>query len=216
MSESRSVVSDYVTPWTIYSPGNSPGQHTGVGSLLQGIFPTQWSNVGLLHCRWILYQLSHKQNPRILEWVACPFSRGSSWPRNQTRASCIAGGFFTNWAIREDPLFRLANPKLFILPYLAFPEQAPIQTLTQTFPLLLCSARIWRLPCSPKWHVVTSTLEICPNNKRCPPKPQSHVATPTSTMSYPTYTYREQYRWIQPPIEQVFKIPRFKSTYLLM
>ena len=38
---------------------------------------------------------------RILEWVAFPFSRGSSQPRNQTRVSCIAGGFFTNWAIRE-------------------------------------------------------------------------------------------------------------------
>ena len=38
---------------------------------------------------------------RILEWVAYPFSRGSSWPRNWTRVSCIAGGFFTSWAIRE-------------------------------------------------------------------------------------------------------------------
>ena len=36
-----------------------------------------------------------------LEWVTCPFSRGSSRPRNQTRVSCIAGGFFTNWAVRE-------------------------------------------------------------------------------------------------------------------
>ena len=40
-------------------------------------------------------------SPRILEWVACPFSRGSSWPRNRTGVSCIAGGFLTNWAIRE-------------------------------------------------------------------------------------------------------------------
>ena len=37
----------------------------------------------------------------ILEWVAISFSRGSSWLRNQTRVSCIAGRFFTNWAIRE-------------------------------------------------------------------------------------------------------------------
>ena len=36
----------------------------------------------------------------ILEWVAYPFSRGSSWPRNQNGVSCIAGRFFTNWAIR--------------------------------------------------------------------------------------------------------------------
>ena len=38
---------------------------------------------------------------RILEWVAIPFSRGSSSPRDQTCASCIAGRFFTVWATRE-------------------------------------------------------------------------------------------------------------------
>ena len=70
-------------------------------SLHQWIFPTQGSNPGLPHCGHFLYQLSHQGRPRILEWVACPFSRGSSWPRNQTRVSCIAGRFFTNWAIRE-------------------------------------------------------------------------------------------------------------------
>ena len=51
------------TPWS------SPSQNIGVGSrsLLQGIFPTQGSNPGLLHCRWILYQLSHEGSPGILE-----------------------------------------------------------------------------------------------------------------------------------------------------
>ena len=38
---------------------------------------------------------------RILEWVAIPFSRGSSQPRDQTQVSRIAGGFFTSWATRE-------------------------------------------------------------------------------------------------------------------
>ena len=38
---------------------------------------------------------------RILVWVAFPFSRGSSQPRNQTGVSCTAGRFFTNWAMRE-------------------------------------------------------------------------------------------------------------------
>ena len=64
--------------------------------LLQGIFPTQGSNPGLPHCRQILYQLSHKGSPRTLEWVAYPFSSGSSQPRNLTGVSCIAGRFFTN------------------------------------------------------------------------------------------------------------------------
>ena len=39
---------------------------------------------------------------RILEWVAFPFSRGSSQPRDQTQVSHIAGGFFTSWATRES------------------------------------------------------------------------------------------------------------------
>ena len=38
---------------------------------------------------------------RILEWVACLFSRGSSQPRNWTGVSCTAGGSSTNWAMRE-------------------------------------------------------------------------------------------------------------------
>ena len=38
---------------------------------------------------------------RILEWVAIPFSRGSSQPKNRTQVSCIAGRFFTIWATRE-------------------------------------------------------------------------------------------------------------------
>ena len=61
-SESCSVVSDSLQPHGLYSPWNSPGQNTGVGSfsLLQGIFPTQGSNPGLLGCRWILYQLSYQ------------------------------------------------------------------------------------------------------------------------------------------------------------
>ena len=70
---------------------NPMDQKTGVGSLslVQGIFPTQGSNPGISHCREILNQLSHKGNPSILEWVAYPFSRGSSCPRNWTGVSCI-------------------------------------------------------------------------------------------------------------------------------
>ena len=102
-SESHSVVSDSLRPHGLYSSWNSPGQNTEVGSLslLQGIFPTQGLNPGLPHYGRILYQLSHKGSPRILEWVAYPFFRGSSRPRNWTGVSCIAGRFFTNWAIRE-------------------------------------------------------------------------------------------------------------------
>jgi len=59
-----------------------------------GIKPT--SPALLVHCKQILYQLNHKGSPRILEWVAYPFSSGSSGPRDRTGAYCIAGRFFTN------------------------------------------------------------------------------------------------------------------------
>ena len=53
--------------WANSLPSEPPGKHknTGMGSLsfLQGIFPTQESNQGLLHCRWITYQLSHQGSP---------------------------------------------------------------------------------------------------------------------------------------------------------
>ena len=84
-----SKVSDSLPPMDCNPPGssvhrNSPGQNTGVGChfLLQGIFPIQGSNPGLPHCRQILYQLSHKGKPRILEWVAFPFSSKSSKTRS--------------------------------------------------------------------------------------------------------------------------------------
>ena len=109
-SESRLVLSDSLPPHVLYSPWNSPGQNTGVVSLLllQGIFPTQGSNLGLPPWGQTLYQLSHQRCPRILEWGARPFSTGSSRPRSRIRVSCIVGAFFTHWAIREAPNILLA------------------------------------------------------------------------------------------------------------
>ena len=124
-------MSESLQPHGQYSLWDSPGQNTGVGSLslLQGIFPTQGSNPGFPHCRQIPYQLSHKGSPGILErkkesevaqscstlWVpmdsyspwgvlesvAISFSRGSSWPKNETLVSHTAGRYFTLWATRE-------------------------------------------------------------------------------------------------------------------
>ena len=82
-----SLVLLFAAPWTISC--NSPGQYIGVGSfsLLQGIFPTQAQS--LPYCRQIIYQLSHKGSPRMLQWVAYPFSRGSSRPRNWTMCPAL-------------------------------------------------------------------------------------------------------------------------------
>ena len=99
VSESRSVVSNSLQPHRLYSPWDSPGQDTGVGShaLLQGIFPTQGSNPGLPHCRWILYQLSHKGSPnnngynnsiqRIIFFIITFF--GATWHDLQDCSSVI-------------------------------------------------------------------------------------------------------------------------------
>ena len=72
-NESHSVMSDSSRPQGLYSPRNSPGQNTGVGScsLLQGIFPIQGSNPGLPHCRQILYHLSCSSVE--IEWVQFHF-----------------------------------------------------------------------------------------------------------------------------------------------
>ena len=65
-----------------------------------------WSEVKVAQscltlCNPMDYTVHGILQARILEWIAIPFSRGSSWPRNQTGISWIAGGFFTSWATRE-------------------------------------------------------------------------------------------------------------------
>ena len=108
---SCSVMSDSLqlhglSPARLLCPWDSPGKNTGVGcyALPQSVFPTHWLNPGLPHCRQILYHLSHQENPRILERIAHPLSRGSSWPRNRAGVSCIAGGFFTSLAMEASLL----------------------------------------------------------------------------------------------------------------
>ena len=66
-SESHSVVSDSLRPHGLYSPLNSPGQNTGLGSLslLQGIFPTQGLNPFLLYWQMDSLQLSHQGSPHL-------------------------------------------------------------------------------------------------------------------------------------------------------
>ena len=79
-----------------YSP--SKNNELVCQALLQGIFPTQGSNPGLPHCRWVFYRLSHQWSLWILEWVTYLFSRGSSWPKNLTKVSYIAVWFFSSWS----------------------------------------------------------------------------------------------------------------------
>ena len=87
---------------------------SGCQTLLQGIFPTQGLNSDLLHCRQILYRLSHQGSPRKQKWVAYPFSSRSSWCRNWIGVSRIAGRFFIVWATREAQINVYINVYIYI------------------------------------------------------------------------------------------------------
>ena len=69
---------------------------------------------------------------RILEWVAMPSSRRSSQPRNWTRVSCTAGGFFIGWATREDPCILLSKT------YPSFKTQLKFYSLLKAFCAVPC------------------------------------------------------------------------------
>ena len=75
-------MSNSLRPHGLYSPWNSPGQNSGVGSLslLQWIFLIQELNWGLLHCRQILYQLSYQGSPLMVWQMACNLVEGRAAP----------------------------------------------------------------------------------------------------------------------------------------
>ena len=105
------------------------------------------SNPGLPHCRQILYCLSRQESPRILEWVACPVSRGSSQPRNQTGVSCIVGGFFTSWVTSSVQL--LSRVRLFGTPGLQHTQLPCPSSIPRAYSNSCPSSR-W---CHPGWLV---------------------------------------------------------------
>ena len=117
-TETHSIVSNCLWPHVLYSPWNSIGQNTGLGSLslLQGIFPTQGSNPRLLHCRWIVYQLSHKGSPRMLEWAAHLSSRGV-FPTQESKPGLLHcrrtlyqlshKARVTQWCLKRGTLLRI-------------------------------------------------------------------------------------------------------------
>ena len=81
--KSLSHVLLFMTPWTIQD-FSRPEYWNGLPCPPLGDLPNPGSKPGLPQCRRILYHLRHQGNLRILEWVAYPFSRGSSQPRNWT------------------------------------------------------------------------------------------------------------------------------------
>ena len=86
---------------------------------------------------------------RILEWVAIPFSRGSSWPRDRTQVSHIAGGFFTVWAIREalKSIYRFLIYQLprVVEKFSSIYLSSPKRSLTMPFLTLLHGSLLWTI-----------------------------------------------------------------------
>ena len=102
-SEGHSVVSDTLRSHGLYSPWNSPGQNTGMGSLslLQGIFATQGSNPGLTHSLQVDSLPAEPQGkPKNTGVGSLSLLQGIFLTQDQTRVSCIAEGFLTKWAMR--------------------------------------------------------------------------------------------------------------------
>ena len=108
-------MSDSLWPHGLYTPWNSLGQNTGVGSLslLQRIFPTQESNRGLLHCRQILYQLSYEGSPTNSVRGTLKISRDSFG---------LLGFFFFLNSIAPLFIFINSNHLLFTEDVLAYQE----------------------------------------------------------------------------------------------
>ena len=117
---------------------------------------------------------------RILEWVAIPFSRGSSQPRDQTWVSCIAGSFFTVWAMREASSISLSFLETFII------------WLKSLLPGLHCG--IWTLSCSMQDLIPWSGI------KPRPPALGTQSLSPWTTREVPifflTCIYSFIYFWL--------------------
>ena len=80
------------------TPGSSVSFTISEWKLVTHLYPTVCNP---LDCSLPVSSVHEILQARILKWVAIPFSRGSSRPRNRNRVSCIVGKFFTNWATRE-------------------------------------------------------------------------------------------------------------------
>ena len=112
---------------------------------------------------------------RILEWVAMPFSRGSSPPRDQTRASCVAGRFFTIWATMEAPNF-------LFLGFISWTQAEESGRMLVTFLLGMYRQMVSIESLHVPDHLLTHVVVW---NELWPPNPAIHSSTPLTPPSNP-------------------------------
>ena len=112
-----SVVSDSLPPCglqptNLLCPWDFPGKNSGAGSrsLPEGIFPIQEWKPGLLHCRWILYCLSHQESPRILGFTQPRVASSYDLDGTATLGACSLVG------IRVENRGPLASNLLYAIP----------------------------------------------------------------------------------------------------
>ena len=96
---------------------------------------------------------------RILEWVAFPFSSGSSQPRDGTQVSLIAGGFFANWSMRESLGFISYSTVLCVCRHPS--EPFAMETYTNMVMMLCCAASNKVSVSDPELHVFCQHLWNC-------------------------------------------------------
>ena len=141
--------------------GDFPDKNTGVDC--HAFLLTQGLNPGFPHCKQILYHLSHQGSPKMLEWVAYPFCRGSSQSRDRTRFSCIAGRFFTSWATWETQQYGLGHLNQQLLK-----ENSAVRSY---MPFLLRRTNSWRLSkwdISSQWSLLPGWFDIWGGSYRNP------------------------------------------------
>ena len=110
---------------------------------------------GLTFCEPMDYIAHGILQVRILEWVDFPFSRGSSWPINQTRVSCTGGGFFTNLTIREAPHLHTA---VWNLPIILKNRDNTLPTKVHlvkamAFPVVMYGCESWTMKKAKCWRI---------------------------------------------------------------
>ena len=120
--KSLSCVRLFVTPWAVactrlLRPWDFLGKSTGVGCyfLLQGIFPTQGSNPGLLDYRQTLYHLSHQGSPKTTIWPSNPTTRHIPWGNQNWKDTCtpmFTAALFTIARTRKQPRCPSTNEQI--------------------------------------------------------------------------------------------------------
>ena len=131
-----------------YSPtgsfvlGNSSGKNTDVGchALLQGIFPTQGLNPGLLHCRWIIYHLSHRE--------------AQNWRFSSVQSHSCVWLFATPWIAARQASLSITNSQ-------SPPKPLPIESVMPSSHLILCRPLLLLPSIFPSIRIFSNESALC-------------------------------------------------------